>query len=1023
LRLTRLAIRNAQFVLIVLLILTFLGVRSFIDMPRSEDPQADFPIYNILAVYPGTSPEDIEKLIVDPLEEVLNEIDDIRNFKSNIRDGVGRIGVNASYDIDPDEKYDEILREINLVRPSLPDGIVLFDVEQIKPADRVNFKVYALTSDVASYSALMDLAEELEGIIEGVDGVSSVDIDAGQDDEIQVLLDYERMAAQNISLGQVIAILNANNANIPGGDIDLGNLNFSLKSTGDYKDLEEIRRTVISADGQRMIQLQDIAEVRVTKGDVLWQGSYMKQKCVFVGAKLKRGYNILTVDKAVESVAGVFASELPATVTLNTSFEQAPAVQTKINDFFINLLQGVGLVGLIILLFLGWRAAIIIVTLIPLCIVLAMALLSSAGYGLQQISIASLVLALGLLVDNGIVVIENISRMIKEGLAKKQAAIAGAEEVGLAIASSTVTTLLSFFPLTQLGEGAGLFLMSLPLTVIFTLIISLILALSFSPILSNWIMTDKISKPSWADRFFHFMSFRLYRPVLSFSLQYGIVIIAVAIFFTGLSVSLFPKIGVSFFPTADKPLLLIDVDTPKGSGIDYTRRSTDFVEGLLDTMDIVSEYTTSVGNSNPQIYYNRIPKSFVKSHGQVQATLRGFDPESFYKTIASLRNAFKEWPEAEITVEELKNGAPVDAPIEIRVFGDDLDILKGLTSQVEEILQRTEDVININNPLTRNKTELSFILDKEKAGLLGISELDFDRTIRASFNGLVIGETTLSDDETYEMVVKMPYFTRPNIDDFYKIYVTNRMGRSMPLHHVSSIQFSSSPAAFSHYDTDRYVAVTGSLANLDLTIAKTLSVMGELDKMDWPSGYHYVPGGEYEEQQATFGSLGVILILAQIGIFAVLVLQFRSILQPLIVFMAIPLAAGGSFIALYLTGWPFSFFAFVGLISLIGIVVNNSIILVDHINQLRQEEDISMIDAIVEGSIRRFKPIILTTLTTILGLLPLTLQATNQWSPLCWTIIGGMISSTVLTLLVIPVLYKWLGRWKKVDAVTSSANY
>ena len=998
----------------MLLILVVLSVRSFIDMPRSEDPHADFPIYNVLAVYPGTSPEDIEKLIIDPLEEAIQEIEDIDHFRSGIREGVGRISINASYDIDADEKYDEIVREINRVRGDLPDGIVRFDIEQIKPGDRVNFKVLAISSEHVSYSYLMDIAEDLEDALDGVDGISAVGIDAGQEDEIEIAVDFERMSAQNINLAQVIGVLTANNINVPGGDINLGDLNFSIKSTGDYKELAEIRNTIVAADGRRVVYLKDVASVTIKEGELLWEGTYKDKKAIFVGAKLKNGYNILDVNAVANAVIDDFKKELPATVQLDSTFEQAVAVEKTINSFFVNLLQGVALVGVIILLFLGWRASLIIITLIPLCVILAIAVLSSAGYGLQQISIASLVLALGLLVDNGIVVIENITRMIREGMTKRQASIAGAEEVGLAIASSTVTTLLSFFPLTQLGEGAGLFLMSLPLTVIFTLVISLILALTFSPILSNWIMTDKVSKPSFADRIFHFLSFGLYRPVLDFSLRYGPLIVGVALVVTAFSfMVVFPKVGVSFFPTADKPVLLIDVDGPKGTGLDYTRTSTDYIESMLDTMDIVSDYVTNVGNGNPQIYYNRIPKNFIKSHGQILVNLKSWEQQSFYKTIAQLRSSFKDWPAAKITVEELKNGAPVPAPIELRIFGDDLDVLRDLTVEVESILENTRDVININNPLSLNKTELSFDLDKEKAGLIGISELDFDRTVRASLNGLTIDETILSDDEEYKIVVRMPFEEAPSIEDFYKIYITNRQGRSVPLHHISKVSFSSSPAQFSHYDGDRYVGVTASVLNLDEAIARTEDVILALEEMNWPPGYKYIVGGEYEEQQATFGSLGIILILAQIGIFAVLVLQFRSVLQPIIVFSAIPLAACGSIFALYLTGWPFSFFAFVGLISLIGIVVNNSIILVDYINQLRAEEDISLHDAIVEGSIRRFKPIILTTLTTILGLLPLTLQSTNQWSPLCWTIIGGMISSTILTLLVVPVLYNWLGRWSR----------
>lgn len=1013
-KLTRLAVRNAQFLLIVILILVVISVRSFQTMPRSEDPQADFPIYRVLVVYPGTSPEDMEELIIDPIEEVINEVEDIDHYSSVMREGVAFISINASYSIDTEEKYDELVREINRVRPDLPSGIVRFEVEQIKPGDRVNYKLVSLSSSSVAVSELTELAEELEDDLEAIEGISSVVVDAGVEKIIKIALDFERMSSLSIGLGQVLGVFGSNNVNIPGGDIDLGGLNFSIKSSGDYNRLDEIKETVISSSGAGVVYLKDIATVDITEGDRLWEGTYQKKDAVFVGAKLKRGYNIINVDKTTKEVLKKFEENLPASITIDTCYDQTPEVANKINDFFNNLLQGVILVGIIILLFLGWRAAFIIITLIPLCIILAIALLNGTGYGLQQISIASLVLALGLLVDNGIVVIENITRMIREGMSKKEAALAGAEEVGPAIVSSTATTLLSFFPLTQLGEGAGLFLRSLPLTVIFTLIISLILALTFSPIVSGWVMDDKRHKPSLADKIFHWFSFSLYRPVLEVSLRYGFVVILVALTITAFSfVSVFPKVGVSFFPTADKPVLLIDIDGPKGTSKDYTRRSTQYVESILDTMDIVKSYVTSVGNSNSQIYYNRIPKSFNKSHGQVLVNLKSWNQSSFYNTIANLRSSFSEWPDTEITVEELKNGAPVEAPIEIRIFGQDLEVLSDLSGQVENILESYPDVINIKNPLTRNKTELTFALDKAKAGLLGVSPLDFDRTIRAGLNGLVIGEATLSDDETYPVEVGLSKDGAPGVEDFYRTHIQSHSGASVPLHHISRITLTKSAAEFSHYDGDRYIGVLASLVNLDNTIPRTLEVIDQLEIINWPDGYSYVVGGEYEEQQSTFGNLGIILILAQIAIFAVLVLQFRSVLQPLIVFSAIPLAACGSILALYLSGWPFSFFAFVGLISLIGIVVNNSIILVDYINQLRvEEENISLRDAIIEGSIRRFKPIILTTLTTILGLLPLTLQSTNQWSPLCFTIIGGMISSTLLTLLVVPVLYKWLTRKK-----------
>ena len=1006
--LTRLAIRNAQFVVIVILIAIILSVRSFISMPRSEDPQVNFPFYNMIIVYPGTSPEDMENLIVDPLEKAINELDGITEIESFVSEGLARVGVNSEFEGDYTEKYNEVLRQINSVRGDLPDGIVLFDVRQIKPEEMVNYLVFALSSENVSYSELQNLAEDFEDKLEAVKGLNKIKIEASPAEEIRVSLDYERMAAQNITLGQVAGILRSNNVNIPGGNVSAGTKNFTIKSTGGYENIEEIKNTIVAAGNNRIVYLKDIAEVKIENEDLLWKAEFNKMKSIFITLKLKTGENIIDVDQEVQLLTQEFKSELPKNVQLNVSFEQASAVKTRINEFFSNLLQGVLLVGIVIFLVLGWRSAFIIITLIPLCMILSLGLLKGAGFGLQQISIASLVLALGLLVDNGIVVIENINRFIQEGLSRREAALKGASEVGLAIFSSTVTTVLSFFPLSQLGEGAGLFLKSLPYTVILTLVISLILALTFSPILSNWVMAKKArTEPSYADKFFHWLEEKIYDPILRFSLNTGwlIMVASVAVFI--FSISLFPKIGVSFFPTADKPLLLIDIRTPRGSSMDETEKAIEFVESILDTMDYVKNFTTNVGHGNPQIYYNKIPASYMKSRGEILVNFTEWDQGRFYKTLADLREEFKKYLGAQITTEELKNGVPVSAPIEIRIVGEDLNILKKLSLQVEDTLAATPNVININNPMRRGQTLLKINLNKEKAGLLGVSELDFDQTVRASLNGLAIDKVTLDDDEDYNLVIRMPFDQSPSIEDLNEIYVANRMGGQIPLNHIADVQFEGGVAQFEHLDLKRNTSVFAGVSDLDKTIPITQGIIDRLGKIDLPRGYKYVIGGEYKEQQSTFGSLGVILILAQVAIFAVLVLQFRSVLQPFIVFSAIPLAICGSFIALYLTGWPFSFFAFVGLISLIGIVVNNSIILVDYINQLVEEGQMTLQEAIITGSKRRFKPIVLTSITTILGLVPLTMQRTNQWSPLTITIIGGMISSTVLALVVVPVLYKW----------------
>ncbi len=1012
-QLPKIAIKNAQFILILILIAVVLGVQSFLQMPRSEDPNIKLPIYTIVVAYPGTSPEDMEELIVDPIETVVDEVDDITEMLSEIEEGLAVIQIEGDFSIDADDQYDEIVREVNTIRPSLPDGIQFFEIRQFEPEDRTVIHQYALASDDAAYAHMLDQAEELEERLEDIEELKAVEVKAYPEEEARVSLDFQRMANQNISLRQVVGTLQQNNANIPGGDVQSRDKTFTIKTTGGYETLEEIRNTVVHSVNGKIVYLRDIAEVRMDYEDPRWMARHNRKRSVLLTINLKEGANILRVSEKIKAVEAEFLKQLPRSMKLYTAFEQAPAVQGRIQDFFFNLLQGVLLVGVVILLFLGWRAAIIIMTVIPLCVIIALALLNGAGYALQQISIAALVIALGLLVDNGIVVIENIKQFVKQGWSIREAAAKGTGEVGYAIISSTVTTLLAFFPLTQLGEGPGEFLRSLPLTVMFTLIISLILALTLSPILAGRLLNSKsATRSSRIERMMERIVAKVYRPVLGFALRRAWIIVVLGFALFGFALSLFPSIGVSFFPTADKPMLLINVNTPNGTNLDGADEAVSFVEGVLDTMGYVEDYTANVGHGNPLVYYNRIPEEFKKTHGQVLVNFTHWEPERFYSTLARLRRDFADYPGARITFSELKNGAPFEAPIVLRIIGENQDTLKRIAYDIEQVFESTQGVINVDNPLRVDKTQLQLQLNTEKAGLVNLTYLDYDQTVRASLTGLRIDNVSLEDgdDEEYPLVVRMPFDKEPSIDDFSKVYVATRAGGQVPLEQVTEMNFKAASSEIRHFNLDQYAVVTGDVVDADQTTAITQRILNKLENYDLPDGYRFYAAGEYENQQTAFGDLGIILVLAMVAIFAVLVLQFQSVLQPLVVLSAIPLAVTGSFVALYLTGWSFSFFAFVGFISLVGIVVNNSIIMVDYINQLLKEDGIGLVEAIRRGCERRFTPIVLTTVTTILGLFPLTASGTSLWSPLGWTIIGGMISSTLLTLLVVPVLYRWFTR-------------
>ncbi len=1007
-RLPEIAIKNRPFIFVLVLLGLMIGINALITMPRSEDPNTDFPIYTVVVVYPGTGPQDMEELVVDPLEEALDEIDEIVEINSEIRDGLAIITVEAEFGIDYDEKYDDVLSEVNAVKPDLPQEIFSIEVNQFAPIEQTVIQQYALVSEDASYAKLRDLGEDLEIAVERIPGIKKAELHAIPEEEVRISLDFQKMAQQNIPIQQVIAALSGNNVNIPGGDVKSGSRSFTIKSTGGFKDLSEIEETVVAAYKGSLVYLKDIALVDFDYEDQRWLGRFNGKRAVFVTVTQEAGENIMQLEKGLQQTVADFEPTLPGNVDLAAAFEQAPAVQSRISDFFSNLIQGILLVGLVIFLFLGFRPSLVIMTVIPIAIMMAIGALDFSGYALQQISIAALVIALGLLVDNGIVVMENIVRFRKQGLSLTQAAVKGTSEVGYAIVSSTVTTVLAFAPLAFMQSGPGEYLRSLPVTVILVLSFSLILALIFSPILSTSVLSStKAHHSGIAEKGLLFITKKIYRPALEWSLSKPIWVMVIAgVIFLG-SVMLFPLVGVSFFPTADKPVLLVEIDTPEGSNLDATNRAADFVSQVLDTTVFVKNYAANVGHGNPQIYYNRLPENYRKSHGQFLVNFQEWDPQKFYSTLAAFRSSFQNYPGARITFRELKNGPPFEAPIEIKLIGEDLEVLKQLAVDVEQVIANTPGTWNVDNPLAVSNTDVRVKVNKDKAGLLGLPLQTIDLTVRASLAGLEVDQVTLSNGEEYPMIVRLPFDSDPTLNDFDKVYFSTNSGHQVPLKQVAAVQFEPAVSEILHYNMDRSTSVTSDVNNPDETTTITLEIMDKLEQYNFPQGYHYHVGGEYENQQESFGDLGKLLLAALVGIFAVLVLQFRSIKQPLIVFSAIPLAISGSFVALFITGWSFSFFAFVGFISLMGIVVNNSIILVDYANRLRAR-GLTLAKALRKAAQTRLTPILLTTTTTIVGLLPLTLSQTGLWSPLGWTIIGGMISSTLLTLFVVPVLYQWL---------------
>ncbi|MBN1158266.1 MAG: efflux RND transporter permease subunit [Bacteroidales bacterium] len=1002
----KLASDNHQFVLIIFLLLTFMGVHAFFTMPRTEDPPLTLPGASIFIVLPGSSPADLEELVADPLEEAVNELEDIKRIETVIKEGIVSISVEFIFGTDAADKYGEVVQQVNALRSSLPEEIYSITVSKWSSSD-VNILQLAFVSDSAEYSVLEDQAEQLKQEIEQIAGVKSVDICGLPDREIRVSLDFSKMSMMNISLDQIANAIISNNLNIPGGRVRSGDVSFTVRTSGSYETLGEIRKTVVGSYQGRLIHLEDVAVVGYDYKDATWIARFNGQRAIFLTVKQKEEVNVFDIAGLIHQAVDSSEKNTSEGVQLMTVFDQSVSVKERINGFLLNLMQGMIIVGILIFLSLGFRVSLIVILAVPLSIVTGLGLVDLAGFGLQQISIAALVIALGMLVDNSIVITENIERFIRQGFEPERASIEATNQLSLAVLSATLTTQLAFLPIIMMPDRSGKFVQSLPVTVILTLFASLLIALFLTPYLGGRFLKPPSRKERSLPirKFLNTVIEGPYSRILRNALNKPWRTIFITFMAFCLSLGLIAVIGVSFFPKAEKNQFLIRITVPEQSDIRRTDAAARTVEQILDTIPLVKRYATNVGHGNPRIYYNLVPVQEQKNFAEIYVELEYFKAKEFDGLITRLRDKFSTFTFARVEIKELEQGSPIEAPVVIKITGENTAALIDIARQAEEELRKVPGIINTDNQIEKISTDLKLVINKDKAGMLGVPLSDIDRTVRACVAGLPVSEFHGPEGQNYDIVLRMQKGDSIAVENLSGLYVKSLENRFIPLSQLAEISFEPSSGIIMHYNLMRCATITADIRKgyfLDDVIG---GITPWLKTYPWPAGYGYFFAGEIESRQESFGGMTRALIIAALLIFAILVLQFRSVKQPLIIFSSIPLAITGAAVALFITGNSFSFTAFIGAISLIGIVVNNSIILVDYTNQLIRGGS-SIREALTEAGMTRFTPIILTAVTTIGGLLPLTIGGGTLWAPMGWTIIGGLLFSTILTLVVVPVLYQ-----------------
>ena len=1005
------AVRRSTLTLLLTIFLALLCFNAFMSIPRSVDPHLDVPAVVVVVAQPGADAREIEETIARPIEETMRGLDDIEELNSTSTDGIAVIFSEFDWDGDAEENFDEVVREVSAIRDTLPDSIAGIEFRRIRPTEAKLLQM-ALTSDAASFRRMEKYAEDLRDALNGDIDVRETEIWGLERAQVQVGLDTGRLAELGLPATAVADAIRSAGADLPAGEIHSGARRFNIEAGGAFTDLDQIRQVAVRSNDGAVVRVSDIASVEWVDPPRNHITRANDQRALFVTVEQKDGANAIEVRDRLAQRIEEFKTSLPPDMELSVAFDQAQDIERVIGvltrDFGIALTLVV-----FTLMPLGPRAAIVVVISIPLSLGIGVLTMGTAGFTLNQLAVSGFILALGLVVDDSIVVVENVARKMRQGMDRTTAAIEGTKQIMIPVIGTTAVLIFAFLPLVFLPEGAGKFTRSLPLAVITSVAGSLLVALTIIPFLASRLLHREDNPEGNAilravNRGVH----GFYRPILHRALDAPKRTLLIALALVAGSFALVPAIGLSFFPPADAPYFVIDVEATEGSSVEETDRIIRQASAIVAEEGMVSGRFDNTGAGNPQIFYNKPRRDTQSNFGQILVTVDGWNRKDGPALIERLRERLSVIPDAQFVIAPFTNGPPIDAPIALSVVGPELQQLKQLASQMERVVRDTPGARDVRNSLAIDRVDLDIGLDLEKAASLNVAPGIPRQAIRLALEGQPAAELRDEEGDSYEVVVSLPGSDRRDIEELEKIYIPTRTGAAVPLSQIASPQLVSTPALIERLDLQRSATVTAEVTAGFLTSRVNEDALNRVNQIEFPPGYSVIVQGEAEASAASFDGIGQIALLSFFAVLIVLAIEFGNMRLVTISLGVIPLGMFGGLIALFLTGNSLSYTAIIGFIALIGIEIKNSVLLVDFTRQL-QDEGVELREAIEQAGEIRFLPVLLTAVTAIGGLLPLAVGGAALYSPLAWVLIGGLVSSTMLSRVVTPVLYLLIeGGWR-----------
>ncbi len=1014
------AVRKPISTILIFIGVIIFGLFSLKNLAVDQYPEIEIPMISVVTTYPGANAADIETNITRILEDNLNTVEDLKDITSKSSDNFSMITLEFEYGCDLTEAANNVRDAVSRTQSLLPDGVEYPTVFKFSTS-MMPIMMLSVTAE-ESYPALNKILDDkLVNVLNRVDGIGAVAVIGAPEREVQVNVDPRKLEAYNLTIEQLGNIISAENINIPAGTIDIGNNTFNLKADGEFSDAEiDLRKVVISNQGGKTVMLSDVAEIRDTLEKSTMDERSNGKRGVRVMFQKQSGANTVNIVKEIQKRLPAIEESLPEDVEIDLIFEGSQEITNAINSLSETIMYAFIFVVLVVMTFLGrWRATFIICMTIPVSLICSFIYLFATGSTINIISLSSLSIAIGMVVDDAIVVLENISSHIDRGSKPKEAAIYATNEVWLSVIATTLVVVAVFLPLTMLPGMAGIMFKELGWIVTIVVCVSTTAAITLTPMMSAYLLKADgnihdykgigiVYKPidkalAWLDK--------AYAIGLKWVVTHRRITLAVTLSIFAASLSLITQVPTEFFPPSDNSRISAVVKLDQNIAVEYTARIARQIDSIIyEKYPEIEMISASAGaNSSDNAFaamqttgshiinYNmRLPRSNKRER-------------SIYEISDLLRKDLDRIPEIQqytVTPGGQSGGMGGSSTVDIKVFGHDIEKTNEIANDLKQQLAKVPGMRDVQLSRDDLRPELNVVFDRDKLAYYGMNSATASTFVRNRINGLIASKYREDGDE-YDILVRYDERFRTKIEDVENIILYGGQGQPVKLKEVATVREEFAAPSIERENRQRIITVKGSVGAGVALGDVTPEVQKLIDAYPTPDGINLEMGGSVEDQQEAFGDLGTLFILIILLVYIVMATQFESLKYPFIIMFTIPFAFTGVFLALWMTNTPLSLIALIGAIMLVGIVTKNGIVMVDYMNLLI-ERGSDVFDAVIAGGKSRLRPVLMTSFTTVLGMLPMSIgggEGSEIWQPMGISVIGGLTFSTLLTLFFVPVLY------------------